>query len=125
MNELSFFDFKRKHGLSYGDIQKMTGKTLQESKDLCSGAPVPEDVARIIKAVDIVIDRIKLENGIFTDVDAQYAAKIIEELNKEIATLKAELADYKRLTDRINTDPDRIGYTLEPAKDGPHLIGSP
>jgi len=94
-HQLTFFDFKRKHGLGHSDIQKIIHCTLQDSKNWTQGTPVPPYILDMINAIDVVIDRIKTDNGIFTDVDAQHAAHIIEGLNKEIAALKVEIADLK------------------------------
>ena len=86
--KLSLFDFKRKHGLSHSDIQSITGCSLTISREWAKGATVPEYIAQMLHGIDIVIDRIKTDNGIFTDVDAQHAAHIIEKQNKEIAKLE-------------------------------------
>lgn len=86
-HELSFFDFKRKFGLGHHDMQKITQCTLNESKEW-SKSPAPKHIIDMINAISVVVDRIKTDNGIFTDVDAQHAAHIIEGLNKEIKALK-------------------------------------
>jgi hypothetical protein len=88
-SELTFFDFKRKHSLGHSDIQKITGCDLAESRDWAAGkTAVPENIAQMLHGIDVVIDRIKTEQGIFTNSDAQHAAHIIEGLNKEISALK-------------------------------------
>ena len=90
-HQLTFFDFKRKHGLGYSDIQKITGCSLTTAQKWTSGDPVPDYIIQMINGIDVVIDRIKTDNGIFTDVDAQHAAHIMEKLNKEIKALKATI----------------------------------
>jgi len=86
--ELSFFDFKRKFGLGHSDIKKITQCTLEESKEWTKGAPVPKHIIEMINAISVVVDRMKLDNGIFTDVDAQHAAHIIERQNVKISELE-------------------------------------
>lgn len=86
--ELSFFDFKRKHGLSHSDIQSITGCSLTISREWANGATVPEYIAQMLHGIDIVIDRIKTENSIYTATDAQHAANIIEKQNKRISELE-------------------------------------
>ena len=98
MNELSFFDFKRKHSLGYDDICKITGCTLNHAKDWTQGGPVPHHIMKMLLGIDVVIDRIKTENGIFTDSDAQHAANIIEKQNIKIIQLEAELAQFRGRT---------------------------
>lgn len=89
--ELTFFDFKRKHGLGFHDICKITGCTFDQSKEWTRSNIAPKHIMDMVRAIDVVIDRIKTDNGIFTDVDAQHAAHIIEGLNNEIDILKAKI----------------------------------
>ena len=91
---LTFFDFKRKHGLGHSQMQAMTGCNLAESRAYCKGAPITDDMSQFINAVDIIIDQIKTNSNVYTNTDAQHAAHIIEQQNKEIATLKDLLARY-------------------------------
>lgn len=95
-HELTFFDFKRKFGLGHHDIQRITQCTLEESKEWTKGTPAPKHIIEMFNAISVVIDRIKTDNGIFTDVDAQHAAHIIEKLNKEIESLKETMREMGR-----------------------------
>ena len=111
--ELSFFDFKRKHSLSHSDIQKITNCTLDTSREWTKGAPVPHHITQMLKGVDIVIDQIKTEQGIFTNSDAQHAAHIIEGLNIKLANLESELAIFR----------GRTGNTKQ--QNGAHISSGP
>ena len=72
---MKFAEFRTKHGLSWGDLSKMTGKDLSVIREMERTNIVDEETARFIKAIDIFIDRIKTEQQVFTVNDAFHAAK--------------------------------------------------
>ncbi len=102
MNELSFPDFKRKHGLGYKEIQRMTGCSLEQARAYTKGAPIPEDLAKLIHAVDIVVSVAKANANVFSNIDAQQAIheielrdRLIEKRDKHIAHLESLIADLR------------------------------
>lgn len=101
--ELTLVEFKAKHALSNNDMLLIVGKELAyDSKTKHS----PHHI-ELCNKIDVVVDRMKLNNGIFTDTDAQHAAHIIELQNKKIVALEAEVM---RLT------PSKIQQTTPKSK---------
>ena len=124
--ECSFPEFKTKHGLSYSDLCKMTGKTMEEIRGYSFGKPVPKEIAELIHGIDIIVDRLKTEKQVFTNNDAWHAAHIIGLQNKEIKRLMGLLDIYsnhkiQHETNYIeNVEPEVIKAIDHFASQSPH-----
>ena len=110
--KLNLIEFKAKHGLSNADMFQIIGVELDYTTSNTDNHP--EEAISLCNKIDVVVDRIKLNGGIFTVIDAQQAAHIIGKQNKKIDKLESEIEDFKRSsTTRIAPKRKKSAITLD------------